>query len=39
MTPSLTNFLLSLLAGAVILVIPGTIALTILGRTDKTTRS
>ncbi|WP_019507368.1 photosystem II reaction center X protein [Pleurocapsa sp. PCC 7319] len=38
MTPSLTNFLLSLLAGALIVVIPATIALIVLSQSDKIQR-
>ena len=39
MTPSLTNFLLSLLAGAAIVVIPVTVALVIISQNDKIQRS
>jgi len=39
MTPSLTNFLLSILAGTVIVVIPATIALIFLSQRDKIQRS
>jgi photosystem II PsbX protein len=39
MTPSLTNFLLSLLAGLLILVVPATIALIFISQRDQITRS
>ncbi|WP_071992213.1 photosystem II reaction center X protein [Leptolyngbya sp. PCC 6406] len=39
MTPSLTNFLLSLLAGAAIVVIPVTVSLIFISQRDKLRRS
>lgn len=39
MTPSLANFLYSLLAGALVVVIPATVALIWLSQNDKVTRS
>lgn len=39
MTPSLANFLYSLLAGTLIVVIPGTIGLIFISQRDKVERS
>ncbi len=38
MTPSLTNFLLSLLAGSLIVVIPATVFLVFISQRDKIQR-
>lgn len=39
MTPSLANFLYSLLAGALIVVIPATVGLIFISQKDKITRT
>lgn len=39
MTPSLTNFLLSLVAGTIIVVIPATVFLVFISQKDKIRRS
>ncbi|MGF1490154.1 MAG: photosystem II reaction center protein PsbX [Prochloraceae cyanobacterium] len=39
MTPSLANFLYSILAGTLIVVIPATVALIIISQADKVRRS
>ncbi|MBC7824071.1 MAG: photosystem II reaction center X protein [Candidatus Parcubacteria bacterium] len=39
MTPSLTNFLLSLLAGVVVVLVPATIGLILISQKDKIRRS
>lgn len=39
MTPSLTNFLLSLVAGSVIVVLPITVGLILISQRDKIQRS
>ncbi|MGP1382306.1 MAG: photosystem II reaction center protein PsbX [Thainema sp.] len=39
MTPSLMNFILSLVAGAAIVVIPATVALIFISQRDKIQRS
>ncbi|MEM8638291.1 MAG: photosystem II reaction center X protein [Cyanobacteria bacterium P01_G01_bin.54] len=39
MTPTLANFLFSLLAGALVVVIPATVALLFLSQADKIQRS
>ncbi|PSN19242.1 Photosystem II reaction center X protein [filamentous cyanobacterium CCP5] len=38
MTPSLMNFLLSLLAGAIIVVVPATAFLVVISQQDKVSR-
>jgi photosystem II PsbX protein len=39
MTPSLTNFMLSLLAGVLIVVVPATVGLLFISNRDKVRRS
>ena len=39
MTPSLANFLYSLLAGAIVIIIPATVALIFISQKDKIQRS
>lgn len=39
MTPSLTNFLLSLVAGTLVVVIPATVALIFISQKDKVNRT
>ena len=39
MTPSLTNFLLSLLAGVIVVLVPATIGLILISQKDKIRRS
>lgn len=39
MTPSLTNFLLSLVAGAVVVLVPATVGLIFISQKDKIQRT
>ncbi|NEO86406.1 MAG: Photosystem II reaction center X protein [Spirulina sp. SIO3F2] len=39
MTPTLSNFLLSLLAGGLVVVVPATVGLIIISQADKINRS